>query len=323
MVVYTGPSLAILCGLAFAAVVDSLPRLRVVSGLILAGLIAITNLPFVLTTVMADSAPTEGMFQAMDWLRQNTPEPLGDAAAYSRYYPRRAGVPFVYPPSAYGVAVWWDFGYLVSNRARRIPSSNGTQAGASETAYFYSETDPHRALEELDALGARYALVDPTTVRFGFPIPTAFDAIVQWSGRPLTAYYRVVYAEEEGRWEPAILYLPDYFRSMAVRMYFYDAKAAAAQGAWVVSTGFEELPGRRGRAEVVHWKRRFDSEKAARQFIGSANRAERLTLASFDTSETCVDLEPVERLHPVFSSDPGPISHDRVVKAVKVFEVSR
>jgi oligosaccharyl transferase (archaeosortase A-associated) len=321
MVVYYAPIAAILCGLVCGTIVEALPRLRTFAALILGAGIAVACVPMGVALIRRDAGPTTGWVQATDWLRANTPEPMGGASAYARYYARRHDRPFAYPASAYGVAVWWDEGYWVEALARRIPSSNGTQAGAADTANFLSQTDPRLALDALAKLGARYTIADPSLPLFDLRVPSAFDAIVAWSGRPSSAYYRVIYSNEDGRWRPMILYLPDYFRTMIVRMYLFDAQPVAATGTWIVSSVQGSVPGF-GRAEVLRWKRHFDSQTQAEAFANEydRDRDERLTLGSFDTTESCVDLDAVEGLKLVFNSDPGPIQRGHPVRAVKIFE---
>ena len=47
-------------------------------------------------------------------LRANSPEPFGsDEAYYARFPSPPHGAPYPYPPSAYSILSWWDYGYLI------------------------------------------------------------------------------------------------------------------------------------------------------------------------------------------------------------------
>src|SRR5207247_2300774 len=126
----------------------------------------------------------------LDWLRRQTPEPFGTEAAWNDYHPALPeGTEFGYPPGVYSVLVWWDFGYWVEYLGRRIPTSNGTQAGARDTAAFYTDGDPDSALRELDRLGARYVLLEPLLSVEG--TSSRLPAILNWAERPLADYMRI------------------------------------------------------------------------------------------------------------------------------------
>ena len=74
---------------------------------------------------------------------------------------------------------------------------------------------------------------------------------------------------------------------------------------------------------AITWSRHFDSEKEAEAYV-DAHPLERLMVVGCeDPAVSCFALPAVEGLRRVFSSDPLPISPERTVRAVKVFEVVR
>ena len=76
--------------------------------------------------------------ETLDWMRASTPEPFEDPAFYyARYSRREYGPAYRYPPSAYSVMAWWDYGYWIVDLARRIPVTNPTQANAGVAADFF------------------------------------------------------------------------------------------------------------------------------------------------------------------------------------------
>jgi dolichyl-diphosphooligosaccharide--protein glycosyltransferase len=248
--------------------------------------------------------PTPEWWQTLTWLRRKTPEPLGDAAAWTRFTPAIRPGTFPYPPQAYGVVVWWDFGYWVEYIARRIPSSNGTQAGVAETARFYLESNAAAAMQTLDRLGARYVIVDPQVG--GADRGTAFNAIAPWIGRNPLRYDQVFM--DQG--QEVRVYLPTYYRSMAFRLYIFEGQAGKAQGAlYAIHTHEEQV--RRSTYRVIDFKRRFATEQEARNFAHGPQEAD-FVIGGFESNKSCVPVDAVPGLRLAYSSG-GP-------RAVKVFE---
>ena len=66
-------------------------------------------------------------FEAMEWLRTNTPEPFASPDYYyARYDASESAL------RRFTVMNWWDQGYWIMQTARRVPISNPTQSGANE-----------------------------------------------------------------------------------------------------------------------------------------------------------------------------------------------
>jgi asparagine N-glycosylation enzyme membrane subunit Stt3 len=309
MVVYLAVVAAILAGAGCAL----LTRERRAIGAGLAALVIAANLPASLDQLRMDAGPSDDWRQALSWLRTNSPEPLGDAAAWYRRYP--AGAPFVYPPSAFGVAVNWEYGYWVESLARRMPSANPTGAGAPDMASFFTSADPAAALDSLRQLGARYFVLDPRGPVFGAVERSIFSALLTETERDPHDFFRLLIQESAFERRPLPVYLPRYYRSMAVRLYLTDGEAVTGRDAWVFET--QEKSG----LETIVWSQRFALGREAAAFL-DAHPERRLLLACIDPGRSCVDLEAADGLRRVFSSDPLPVSPERPLRAVKVFEVA-
>jgi oligosaccharyl transferase (archaeosortase A-associated) len=137
----------------------------------------------------------EWWYTSLTWLRENSPEPFGDAGYYYELYPSRAE--FEYPDSAYGVMSWWDYGYFITQIGRRLPNANPTQARAREAGRYFTAQDEASANEQLDALDSRYVVIDYT-------MPTGkFYAMVEWAGLNRTEFFEVYYQRgEDGSLSP-------------------------------------------------------------------------------------------------------------------------
>jgi asparagine N-glycosylation enzyme membrane subunit Stt3 len=320
MVVYGAVSAAILCGLA-CAWVTRVPNvaLRVALTAAAAGLIVVSNLPTGFFQMGTDLSPSLDWRMALVWLRERTPEPMGDSTVYLRAFPPRYGAPFPYPPSAYSVVTTWDHGYWVMNLARRMPSANGTQQGAGVTARFFSDTVPSDAEITLRELGARYVIADPQLLAKGLTGQSEFPGILIWSGRPISQFIRVLFAEDGGERNIVLVYMPDYYRSMAVRLARFDGRRTASHESWVFSTRQDPQPDGT-MIDLVSSPKQFPSESAARAYMAE-HPGESLLLGGLDGSKTCVDLEESSGLRQVFTSREDHAEHAE--RAVKIFEAVR
>ncbi len=70
--------------------------------------------PFFDVATMGLEAPGDAWCESLDWLRNNSPEPFGDANYYYTYTMAPGKAP------GYSVVCWWDFGYWVSRIAHRF-----------------------------------------------------------------------------------------------------------------------------------------------------------------------------------------------------------
>lgn len=310
MTIYFAPAAAVAAGAACAWVARE--RKALVAAVTV--LIVATNLPFSLDQMKIDGGPSADYREALGWLRANSPEPLGDAAAWYRRY--SSADAFVWPASAYGVATVWESGYWVEELAHRMPSANGTQAGSREMAAFLTSADAQSAMESLGRLGAQYVVVDPRTPFFGAVGRSYFPTLLLDAQRDTLDFYRVLMQEVDGQRRPLVAYLPRYYRTMAARLYLADGEAVRGGNVWVFETAVEN-----GRENVIG-QQQFASESEALAFVQD-HRDRSLVMACIDPGRSCVDVDAVPGVRRVFSSDPLPISPERPIRAVKVFEVAR
>jgi dolichyl-phosphooligosaccharide-protein glycotransferase len=174
---------------------------------------------------------------AMAWLRRETPPPFLETAGrgdeyYDARYPRDA----VQRP-AYTVMNWWDQGYWLIQRARRVPVSNPTQERASNSARFYAETDERRAMDLLEEEGARFVLSDwelPYRMTAERTIMGRFQSVLDWAGAPHAKYYEVYYQRTENGWTPIWVFHGPYYQSMAFRLAVLGGAAATPSNATTV-----------------------------------------------------------------------------------------
>jgi dolichyl-diphosphooligosaccharide--protein glycosyltransferase len=82
-----------------------------------------------------------------DWMESNTPDP---GMEYYGTYGKTED--FEYPPSAYGVMAWWDYGHWITTLSERIPHANPFQENARSASSFFQAQTERRAGLILDAI---------------------------------------------------------------------------------------------------------------------------------------------------------------------------
>ncbi len=264
-----------------------------------------------------DMGPDRDWRQALTWIRDFTPEPFGDSSYYSRFY----GEPSP-PRPAYSVMCWWDYGYWITGIAHRVPVSNPTQAGARYAAAFFTAQDESRAVALADSLKSRYAVVDRDLLMLpDLATPTAsgkFPTLATWSGKEPSVFLEEFRKKlPDGSLVPLFVYYPEYYRSMAARLFlFHGKKFSAHNSSWVIS--FVVRQGDEVFKEITSMER-FATEKDARAFLaehpGSTAR-----IAGINPLMSCVDLDPLKKFRIAYSSPTRLLSTSGELPSVMVFE---
>jgi asparagine N-glycosylation enzyme membrane subunit Stt3 len=309
MAAYTGFVVAISAGIATAWIVR---RIRIAGAVVVIG-IAIA-VPTGVIQMRAGLGPDPDWWAALDWIRWNTPEPMGDPLAWYRRFPRLdGGATFAYPSTAYGVIAPWDKGWWVSGISRRIPAANGEQDGAVEVAKFLMETHPEEASRTARRRGAKYIAIGPGQVTSELPM------ILKTAGQNIDEYSRLFYVPVPGGQRvKARFYLPAFYRSMAARLYLFDGgRIQTTKGVMVLTTA----PSQGTDPDTVQTVRQFPSDKEAEQWMAQ-HQNETVTLASADPTASCVDLEEIPWIRRVFVSNDERIRGDKQPSVVKVFELT-
>ncbi len=179
-------------------------------------------------------AITDDWQAALLWMRDNTPDPMGDPDAYYKYYDAlRPGESFTYPESAYGVTSWWDYGYWIIRIAHRIPSASPSQSPDPiiRVANLFLSQDQSTAERIRKELGSSYVIIDD-----GMVDPNGkFFALVDWAGQDQEKYRPIYYMPQSNQLVPVRLLSVDYYRTLMVRLYNFNGQAVAEQRATVIA----------------------------------------------------------------------------------------
>ncbi len=259
-------------------------------------------------------APSDAWCETADWLRANTPEPFGDPEAYyGLYKPVSEKGGFEYPSSAYGILSWWDYGYWITRIGRRMPVTNpGT--GPSGTASFFTAQDGMAAAPMLSKLGARYVIVDNEIASYD----SKFHALASLSGSSYSEFYDVFLQKQDNKYASTILFFPEYYRSMVIRLYNFDGKAVIPAAVNVIACRDITTQDGRSYKEIIETKT-FSSYDEAQGFV-LANKNKDYILVGQDPYKSPVPLEELRGYKLVYASNQKVTTGSQPQSNIKIFE---
>jgi len=264
----------------------------------------------------AQYAPSDAWQESLLWMKENTPEPLGDPDAYYKLYEKPPpGESYNYPESAYGVTSWWDYGYWISRTAHRLPSANPSQSPRpiSKVSNIFLSDEESLAEEKMKELESSYVIIDYATCT------SKFWAIVNWAGREQEEFIGTYYLPHEGQLIPVQVFLPEYYRTMCVRLYNFDGEAVTTTSPAVIT--YEEKVDRDGnRYRQINDVQEFSSHQEALDYVeseGSANHS----IVGINPFISPIPLEAVQSYKLVYSSESGASDTGTdMIPEVKIFE---
>ncbi len=256
----------------------------------------------------ASFAPSNAWQESLLWMKDNTPEPLGNPDAYyGLYEPPRQGGGFKYPESAYGVTSWWDYGYWISRTAHRIPSANPSQEAKpikQVAELFLSREEPgnQEAIEIVEELDSSYIIIDHAIAT------SKFWAVVTWAEQAQGIYTDVYYIPYQERLIAKEFYYPEYYRTLCVRLYNFDGKAVSKGKPTVIT--YNEVAGNDGQIyRVITQAEEFPSYQEALDYMESQEEANQ-RIVGVNPFISPVSLEALEDFQIIYSSEYSTIHQD-------------
>jgi len=249
------------------------------------------------TAKQVSFAPTNAWYESLTWLRNNTPDPFGNPDYYYEPYKKPPpGESYKYPETAYGVTAWWDYGYWVTRIGRRIPTSNpGT--GARGEQYFFTAQDEASADEELDKLGSKYVIIDNSITT---AIGGKFHALATLSGNSPDDYFGIYYQPSDNKLQPVLLFYPEYYRSLVIRLYNFDGVQVSPKSTTVIAYQEKKTPEGQAYKQITDAKK-FNSYEEAQTYIASQTSGN-YSIVSADPFASPVPLSALEHYKLVYSS---------------------
>ncbi len=263
---------------------------------------------------IADSAafvPSNGWQESLSWMKDNTPDPLGDPDAYYKFY----DLDYQYPDSAYGVTAWWDYGYWISRTAHRLPSANPAQDpnAIRRVANLFLSSDESEAESLMTEMDSSYIMAD-----FAL-ITNKYWAVIDWAEQNQDDYIRTYYVQEKDYLKPWNVFLtPEYYRSLLVRLYNFDGKAQKGENPIVVT--YQEVEKNGIIHKVVTNSQQYASYQEAQDFITSQTSGN-YDIVGGNWFVSPIPLEPVTDFKLVYSSMYSIMyAQNAMVPEIKIFE---
>lgn len=286
----------------------------ILGGLPVLLLVVVPNIPTAL--FIADTLPfipSNAWCQSLDWLKKNTPDPYGDPGFYYAEYAKVAPANLD-PDSAYAVTAWWDYGYWIVRTGQRLPNCDPGGGNREQVAKLFTGQDLESAYAEAQGLRSKYLMLSYPTVT------GMFDSILLYAGKDWTNYFDRYYRPVQGtsQLEPVALYYPEYYRSLAVRLYNFDGRAVTPQSCQVIS--YEERMSVEGKYKHLTGSQDFPSYEEAVKFI-SGQKSGNYRIVSDNPLQSPVPLAMVSGYRLAYSSDSKvQSSKGTETPEVKVFE---
>jgi asparagine N-glycosylation enzyme membrane subunit Stt3 len=207
-------------------------------------------------------APPDAWVEALDWLRQNSPEPFGNAGEYySIYSVPKPGESYAYPSAMYSVAGWIDYGYWITRIGHRVPVNNPGQ-WLTGICSFYTAQEQAEADRQMADWKARYVIIDN---RITSP-NDKFYAVANLINKNESDFYELCWQKKEGKYVPLLVFYPGYYRSMMIRLYNFDGRQVIPGSTLAMSYTTQQLPDGQRFKEITGLKS-FGSYNEATAYI--------------------------------------------------------
>ena len=254
--------------------------------------------------------PSDAWCESMDWLREETPQPFDKDGYYYAYYGGQAAR----ARPSYSVLCWWDYGYWVLRMGQRVPVSHPGASTVGEQNYFMA-AGGREAAQAGAGWNMRYVAVNDYLVDWN----TGFGMVASAAGGKAAEYYDIYYRSQGGHLAPTLLYYPEYYRTMAVRLYCFDGKeyipSETAVISWEEKTDADGQPYRE-----ISGLKAFRSYTDASAFL-SAQQSGNWRMVGKDPLASPVPLEALEGYRPAFASSQKARVGGVDLPEVKIFEL--
>jgi len=254
-------------------------------------------------------APSDAWCESLYWLKDNTPDPFGSPD----YYYELHEAPFQYPETAYGVVAWWDYGYWIIRTGHRLPNCDPGGGARARVGSFFTAQDEASAGELVSKLRSKYVIIDHESAT------GKFYAIATYAGSSRENFYDIYYQQQDDKLVPVYLFYPEYYRSIAVRLYNFDGSRVTPQRSNVIS--YEEKVGPEGEPyKVITEAKSFSTYEGAEAYI-SSQESGNYRIVGADPFISPVPLEALEHYRLIYSSDSAIMQPNiGMISAVKIFE---
>ncbi|MCX6005983.1 MAG: oligosaccharyl transferase, archaeosortase A system-associated [Chloroflexi bacterium] len=270
--------------------------------------------------------PSNAWMEAMEWMKNNTPEPFGKADFYYKLYDTPAqGKTYLYPDTFYSVAVWPDYGYWVTRMSHRVPTANpgsysiyaGDYEIANQVARYFTSTDEMARIGYMKKWQAKYVIVDS---RIASP-NDKFYALARLSDKQESDFYELCWQKKDGKYSPLLVFYPEFYNSTVIRLYNFDGKQVVPQSTLIMAYQDQVTADGQKFKEITGFKT-FNSYADAESFISSQKQGQYRIIGT-DPLSSPVPLEQLAGYKPVYQSEQKASSGSTPLPAIKIFEYTQ
>ena len=148
-----------------------------------------------------------------------------------------------------------------------------------------------------------------------------FHAVATLSGSSPEKFFDVYYQPREGKLEPVIVFYPEYYRSLVVRLYNFDGSQVIPKNSTVISYKERVTPDGQPYKEITGVKS-FSSYEEAEAYASSQESGNH-RIVSADPFVSPVPLQALEHYKLAYSSDGSKMTPSgSLISEVKIFEYS-
>lgn len=251
--------------------------------------------------------PSDAWCDSLKWLRNNSQEPFGDSSYYYENYHGTTQA------AGYSVLTWWDYGYWVTRIAHRVPVCNPGDQLKGEEKYFTLQKSSDAA-ELSNNWKLKYVVIDDYMINWR----SGFAAMASAAGHPASNYYEIYYRQQNESLTQALLYYPEYYQTMAVRLYCFDGRPFTPQETAVIS--WEQRNGTDGRPyKLITGLKTFGSYAIAADFV-AGQKSGNWRIVGKDPRLSPVPLDEVTGYSLAYSSTQSSATGTGTIPSVKIFE---
>ena len=145
-----------------------------------------------------------------------------------------------------------------------------------------------------------------------------FDTVCSDAGQPSSKYYEIYYRSQNGKLSPTLLYYPEYYKTMCVRLYCFDGKPYVPAETAVISWEDRIGPDGKPYKEITALKT-FATDEAATNFI-AAQKSGSWRIVGKDPNVSPVPLEETNGYKLVYGSSQKSKIGTANMSQVKIFE---
>jgi len=257
--------------------------------------------------------------EGLEWMGENLPD---NGVDYYATYDADEKQTFTYPPEAYGIMSWWDYGHWITYISKGIPNANPFQhgvAGQNGAAAFFVQQSEEKSSEILDNQGTRFVVTDVEMDT------QKFWAMATWYNKTagIAPYIeQFINPTANGQYEVVKLYSSNYFRSMTSRLHNFDGSMVEPEQVFYVE--YMDAAAAGASVPVVRnggLKNHTEAEKAVSDYNAQAAPGYHAAIMSSTFFLPTCKVPALHHYRLVHESPRNALNSDLIdIKYVKVFE---